>query len=163
MTADERRAYDRSNSLADLAARIKNEHEAVGRAVRGALTASHYMRLAKRLPKSANVADLSVTEALDLLAPPPADLLDPLGLGPETRQRACESWPVVRSACADCGLNRSPPVSGTWRRVRCGRRPGRAVTRGGTNFQGRKFFASVVLRSAWAERSRIVTLPMRLS
>jgi hypothetical protein len=45
-----------------------------------------------------------VTEALDLLAPSPPDLLDPLGLGPETRHRTPTGWPVVISACADCGV-----------------------------------------------------------
>jgi hypothetical protein len=137
--AEERVMTAGSNWLAELAARIRSEHEAVGSAVRSALdhavaagqmlieaksslphggwllwlrshckipprTASHYMRLAKRLPESARVADLTVTEALDLLAPPPPDLLDPLGLGPETRRCTPTGWPVVISACADCGV-----------------------------------------------------------
>ena len=96
LTAKFPTAFAGSNWLPELAARIRSEHEAVGRSARNALdhasacgqmlieakdqlehgewlpwlkahceipprTASHYMRLAKRLPKSASVADLSVT------------------------------------------------------------------------------------------------------
>jgi hypothetical protein len=130
-----------SNSLADLATRIQQEHSNVGHAVRQALrhaviagqllieakgqlkhgqwlpwlrghcniperTVSHYMRLARRFAnKSAKLADLTVTAALDALAPPEPDLFGRparrfktgrFGIGPYT--------PVVISQCADCGL-----------------------------------------------------------
>jgi hypothetical protein len=68
-------------------------------------TASHYMRLAKRLPKSASLADLSVTKALDLLAQKSWTLHfieRPVCRGRfASRHRP---WPVVISACADCGV-----------------------------------------------------------
>ena len=93
------------NSLPDLAARIRAEHEAVSAHFANALehavaagdllieakarlghgewlpwleancrvperTCQHYMRLARRIDKSATLADLTVTEALDLIAEP---------------------------------------------------------------------------------------------
>jgi hypothetical protein len=102
-----------SNSLADLAARVRAEHEGVARAMKRGLehaiaagkllleakaqlahgqwlpwlhqlcpalperTAQLYMRLARHAPeleaKSASVADLTVTGAIELLAPPPSE------------------------------------------------------------------------------------------
>jgi hypothetical protein len=106
-----------SNSLADLAARINAEHEAVLHSMKSGLehaivagnllseakahvphdhwlpwlrehcpiperTASHYMRLVRHADeleeKSANLADLTVTDAVELLAPiaPPPKLME---------------------------------------------------------------------------------------
>jgi hypothetical protein len=68
-------------------------------------TAQVYMRLARRMPKNARPADLTITQALEMVLDADGDLDAPKAFPPSSCDYPTASRPpIVLSQCADCGL-----------------------------------------------------------
>jgi Protein of unknown function (DUF3102) len=66
-------------------------------------TAQVYMRLARRLPKNARPADLTITQALEMVVDAPGDL-EIENAFPASQYPGHRRPPTVVSQCVDCGL-----------------------------------------------------------
>jgi hypothetical protein len=67
-------------------------------------TAQVYMRLARRMPKNARPADLTITQALEMVLDAPGDLEVPNAFPPSNHYPAGKRPPTIVTQCADCGL-----------------------------------------------------------